>query len=100
MWTSPLRYDSRMTITLRPEQEELVAQAMQRGAYSDPGEVIEKALNLLRWDEECADAEKAEIAAKIDRAMEQFASGHFYTPEQSKADMARRKTEWLRDRPH
>jgi Arc/MetJ-type ribon-helix-helix transcriptional regulator len=33
-----------MTITLRPEQEKLIAQVMQTGAYQNPDEVIERAL--------------------------------------------------------
>jgi hypothetical protein len=32
-----------MTITLRPEHEKLISQAMQTGAYQSPNEVIERA---------------------------------------------------------
>ena len=41
-----------MTITLRPEQEKLIAQAMKTGAYQDAGEVIERALEMLRAKDE------------------------------------------------
>ena len=34
----------RMTITLRPDQEKLVDQAIESGAYQDPHPVIERAL--------------------------------------------------------
>ena len=40
-----------MTITLRPEQEKLITQAMQTGAYRDPSEVIERALEMLRSED-------------------------------------------------
>ena len=36
-----------MTITLSPEQEEIVAEAIRSGAYSSPGQVIGRALESL-----------------------------------------------------
>ena len=62
-----------MTITLRPEHEKLIAQAMQTGAYQSPDEVIE-------------------------RAFEQFDRGEFFSPEESQADMEKRKAAWSRER--
>jgi Arc/MetJ-type ribon-helix-helix transcriptional regulator len=51
-----------MTITLRPEHEKLVAQAMQTGAYENPDEVIRRALEMLRsedeWIREAGDSRK------------------------------------------
>jgi len=37
-----------MTITLRPEHEKAIAQAIQSGAYENPDSVIERALEVLR----------------------------------------------------
>ncbi len=37
-----------MTVTLRPEHEQMVAQAIQSGAYQTPDQVIERALEALR----------------------------------------------------
>lgn len=59
-----------MTITLRPEQEKLIDQAMQSGAYQNPDEVIE-------------------------RAFGQFERGEFLSAEGSKADVEERKAAWL-----
>ena len=39
-----------------------------------------------------------EITEKIERAFEQFVRGEFLTAEESRADMANRKAEWLRNR--
>jgi Arc/MetJ-type ribon-helix-helix transcriptional regulator len=36
-----------MTITLRPEYERMIAQAIQSGAYQSPDQVVERALEAL-----------------------------------------------------
>ena len=87
-----------MTITLRPEHEKLIAQAMQTGAYQSPDEVIGRALRMLHSEEEWLLDHKAEIAAKIERAFEQFDRGEFFSAEESQADMERRKAAWFRER--
>jgi putative addiction module CopG family antidote len=87
-----------MTITLRPEHEKLIAQAMQTGAYQSPDEVIERALRMLHSEEEWLIDYKAEITEKIERAFEQFDRGEFFSPEESQADMEKRKAAWLRER--
>jgi len=86
-----------MTITLRPEHEELIAQAMQTGAYQNPDEVIERALRILRFEEEWLVDQKAEITEKIERAFGQFDRGEFFSAEESQADMEKRKAAWLRE---
>ena len=87
-----------MTITLRPENEELIAQAMQTGAYQSPDEVIERALRILHSEEEWLLGHKAEIAGKIERTFRQFDRGEFVSAEESQADMKRRQAAWFRER--
>jgi len=87
-----------MTITLLPEHEELVAQAMRTGAYTSPDEVIGRALEMLHSQNQWVQDNKQEIGAKIERAFEQFDRGEFLTSEESRIDMEKRKAEWLRDR--
>jgi Arc/MetJ-type ribon-helix-helix transcriptional regulator len=41
-----------MTITLRKEHEELIAEAMQTGAYQSLDEVIGRALEMLHSQDE------------------------------------------------
>ncbi|MGA3041226.1 MAG: hypothetical protein ABSF54_10620 [Bryobacteraceae bacterium] len=62
-----------MTITLRPENEKLIAEAIETGAYQNADEVIE-------------------------RAFGQFDRGEFFSAEESQADMETRKAAWLRER--
>jgi hypothetical protein len=86
-----------MTITLRPEQEKLIAQAMQTGAYHDPYEVIERALEVLLSEDEWLHDSKQAIADKIERAFGQFERGDFLTSKESRANMEERKSAWFRD---
>jgi hypothetical protein len=87
-----------MTITVRPEHEQLIAQAIQSGAYQTPEEVIGRALELLRSEAEFFSEDKQAIEEKIERAFAQFERGEFFTAEQARADMERRKAAWLADR--
>jgi putative addiction module CopG family antidote len=84
-----------MTITLRPEHEKVVTQAIQSGAYQSPEEVIERALEVLRSEDTWLLDHKDEIAEKIDRAFGQFERGEFLSAEESRADMEKRKAAWL-----
>lgn len=83
-----------MPITLRPEHEKLVAAALQTGAYRDPDEVIERALEMLQSSEEWLRGNQSEIEGRIERAFLQFDEGKFYSAEDSRADMKRRKAVW------
>lgn len=87
-----------MTITLLPENEKLIAQAMQTGAYQNPDEVIERALRMLHSEQEWLPDHKTEITEEIERAFAQFDRGEFFSAEESQADMEKRKGAWLRER--
>jgi Arc/MetJ-type ribon-helix-helix transcriptional regulator len=89
-----------MPISLRPEHEELIAKAMRTGAYRDPDEVIGRALEMLDSEDQWFDEHKEQIAGKIERAFAQFERGEFFSAEESRADMARRKAAWLLERQH
>jgi len=87
-----------MTITLRPEHEKLIAQALESGAYQNPDEVIGRALDMLRDEDQWLHEQKDEVAAKIERAFGQFERGEFFSAEQSRKDMEERKAAWLNER--
>ena len=89
-----------MTINLHPEHEQIIAQAMETGAYTDPDEVVRRALEMLHSENEWLHQQREEIAEKIDRAFEQFERGDFPTAEESIADMEKRKSAWLAERSH
>lgn len=86
-----------MRITLRPEHEKTIAEAIQSGAYRNPDEVITRALEVLRGEEEWLHEQQAEVAVKIDRAFGQFERGECFSAEESRADMERRKAAWLHE---
>lgn len=86
-----------MSITLRPEHEKAVAAAIRSGAYQNADEVIERALEALRAEDELLHGQGDEISAKIDRALAQFERGEFFTPEESQADLEKRWAAWLAD---
>ncbi|MBZ5618754.1 MAG: type II toxin-antitoxin system ParD family antitoxin [Acidobacteriia bacterium] len=86
-----------MTITLRPEHEKLIAEAIETGAYQDPDEVIGRALEMLHSEDEWLHDHKAEVAEKIERAFGQVERGEFFSAEESRADMEKRKAAWLRE---
>ncbi len=85
-----------MSITLRPEHEKAIARAIQSGAYESPDQVIERALEVLRSEDEWLQEHKEEVAGKIERAFGQFERSEFFSAEESRADMEKRKAEWLR----
>jgi antitoxin ParD1/3/4 len=83
-----------MTITLKPEHEQLVAEALRTGAYQNPEEVIGRALEMLHSEDECLQNQKESIEAKIKRAFAQFERGEFLSPDASRSDMEKRKANW------
>jgi antitoxin ParD1/3/4 len=80
-----------MNITLRPEHEEAIAMAIQSGAYQNPEQVIERALEVLRSEDEWLRNNREAIDQKLDRAIGQFERGEFLTAEESRAAMEKRK---------
>ncbi len=86
-----------MTITLRPEHERLIAQAMRTGAYRNPDAVVAHALDLLNSADELLQDEQDSVEAKIERAFAQFERGEFFSAEESRANMEKQKTAWLAD---
>jgi Arc/MetJ-type ribon-helix-helix transcriptional regulator len=84
-----------MTINLRPEHERLVAPAIESGMYQSPDEVIGRALEILSLEDAWFRDNVGLIHDKIERAFEQFDRGEFYSAEESRSDMEKRKTEWL-----
>jgi Arc/MetJ-type ribon-helix-helix transcriptional regulator len=84
-----------MTITLRPEHEQWIAEAMGRGAYQNPDEVVACALEMLQSEDEWLQEQKGRVEEKLERAFAQFESGQFLSAEESRADMEKRKADWL-----
>ena len=84
-----------MTITLLPEHEHLLLDALKTGAYQSLDEVIGRALAILHSEDEWSREQSEVIADKIERAFAQFDRGEFYSADASRNDMAKRKAVWL-----
>jgi Arc/MetJ-type ribon-helix-helix transcriptional regulator len=54
-----------MTITIRAEHEQLIAQALRTGGYQSADEVIGRALEVLRSEDEWLAENKSAIGEKI-----------------------------------
>ena len=83
-----------MNITLRPEDEKAIAQAIESGAYQSPDDVIARALEILRDEEDWLHENRAEIAGKIEEAFSQFERGEYLSSDESRAEMQKRKKAW------
>ncbi|HEX4138579.1 MAG TPA: hypothetical protein VHY84_28470 [Bryobacteraceae bacterium] len=86
-----------MPFTIRPDHEQLIVQAIRTGSYQNPDEVIGRALEVLRSEDEWLNENKAAINEKIERAFGQFERGEFLSAEESRSDMEERKADWLRE---
>jgi Arc/MetJ-type ribon-helix-helix transcriptional regulator len=84
-------------ITLLPEHEELIEQAIHSGAYQNPEQVIGRALETLRSEDEWLRENKHSIHEKIERAFGQIERGECFTAEESRDDLEKRKAAWLAD---
>jgi antitoxin ParD1/3/4 len=79
-----------MPMTLQPEHERLIAEALRSGAYQDSGEVIQRALELLRD----RDGWLAENRAKIDEGYAAAERGELIDADQVRVQMEERKRAW------
>lgn len=80
-----------MTITLLPEQERLVSDALRSGSYRSAEEVIQRALEMLHAQEQWLLENRAAIDAKIRRGIEQLDRGEGIPEEELDSHLARLK---------
>ena len=64
-----------MAIQLNSEQEHRIVEALRSGAYQGPGEVIDRALEILREQDEWLAANRPEIEAKISQGLQELDRG-------------------------
>jgi len=84
-----------MPITLQPEHERLIAEALRSGPYQNPDEVIQQALELLRaWD-----AWLAESRARIDEGYAAAQRGELIDAGQVRVQMEEKKRAWRAEQP-
>lgn len=67
-----------MTIDLKPEQQRVIDLAVRSGAYQNPGEVLDQALEIIREQLDLEDwmiAEREAIAAHLEAGFAQAQRG-------------------------
>jgi hypothetical protein len=84
-----------MDVHLTALSEKFVNEQLARGAFRSPEQVIERALEVLRCENEWLHDHRDLIRDKIERAFGQFENGEFLSAEESRADMEQRKNAWL-----
>jgi antitoxin ParD1/3/4 len=83
-----------MTITLKPEDEQLIQKRLQTGAFTSAEEVVHRALESLEAEDEWIRQNRQAIQGKIDRAFDQFERGEGLTAEESLARLEAKKAAW------
>ena len=86
-----------MAITLRPEHEQLVSEALRSGVYRTPDEVIGRALEMLKLQDQWLHDNRGAIHEKIARGLAQLDRGKGVSGEASRAHLQERKKAWLAD---
>lgn len=87
------RWGAAVTIELKPDQESRVAKALRSGAYSSPGDVIDRALEALQEQDEWLLAQRAEIHAQIHSGLEEVERGEGIPEDELDEYLARLKSQ-------
>ena len=87
-----------MDVRLTGHCEKLLSEELESGGFGSPEEVIERALEMLHSESEWLQSHKDSMHDKVERAFAQFDEGAFFSAEESRADMEKRKAVWLSNR--
>jgi Arc/MetJ-type ribon-helix-helix transcriptional regulator len=82
-----------MTITLRPEQEQLMMDLMRTGGYANPDEAIASALEMLCSQQAWLLANREAVDAKIRQGIAELDRGEGIPEAQLDAYLARLKAQ-------
>ena len=77
-----------MNFTVPADLEALVQKRLASGSFSNVEEVFRRALEAQDAEENWTEEERAALDEKIDRALEQFASGRVYGPDPARQKLA------------
>lgn len=69
-----------MTITLQPEHEKLIAQAMLTGAYETPDEVVRRALEILNSEEQWLQEHRLRSPGRSSEPWSSSSAGSVFRP--------------------
>ena len=77
-----------MPLELPTDLEALVRKRLASGAYTSAEDVVRRALEAQEAEDSWTEEERQSLDVKIDRALEQFATGKTYGPEESRQKLA------------
>ena len=86
-----------MQLTVPPDLEALVQKRLATGAFANAEDVIRCALETLDAEESWTDEQRRALDEKIDRALEQAATGRVYGPEEAQRKLAALREAHLSD---
>ena len=90
-----------MTIDLKPEQQRVLDLAVRSGAYRNPGEVLDQALEIIREQLDLEDwmfEQREAIAAHIERGFAQAERGELLDGDAAVEMLREQRTERLKRR--
>ena len=85
-----------MTIRLKPEQEQRIAEAVRSGAYQNADEVVDQALAMLLEQEEWLAAHRSEIASQVEQGYRAAQRGELLNEDEVRRNLNERKNAWLK----
>jgi Arc/MetJ-type ribon-helix-helix transcriptional regulator len=88
-----------MTINLNPEQQRVIELAVRSGAYQNPAEVLDQAIEIIREQLELEDwmfEQRDAIAAHIEKGFKQAEDGELIEGDKVVEMLRKRRTERLK----
>ena len=88
-----------MTIDLKPEQQRVIDLAVQSGAYQNPSEVLDQALEIIREQLDLEDwmlGQREEVAAHIAKGFAQSERGEVIDGDAAVKILRQRRAERLK----
>lgn len=88
-----------MAIDLKPEQQRVIDLAVGSGAYQNPGEVLDQALEIIREQLELEDwmlEQRGSVAAHIEQGFAQAERGELIDGDVAIAMLRKRRAERLK----
>lgn len=84
-----------MTIELKPEAEAIIQKQLRSGAFANPEEVVERALEFLALEEDWLSENRSDISARVQEGWDAAQRGEVVDADQVRANLAKKKAAWL-----
>jgi antitoxin ParD1/3/4 len=84
-----------MTIELKPEAEAIIQKQLRSGAFANPEEVVERALEFLAVEEDWLSENRSDISARVQEGWDAAQRGELVDADEVRANLAEKKAAWL-----